>query len=388
MVLALWAGCKGTDGQGTAQAPARQGVSVLVRGVDGGRLDAEVEIAGGGGASVPNAAGNLVHDDELPGLFGVWAQGPGLVRTGSGPVVELDRITAVELTVVPARIAVGAPAVDLDGLELELPDGVLVDSLEVPYEGEWELRWLVPEGDERWASPGEPLLLFDDVLEAPLQVLHPFYVQGYASDGEERLRIDGLAPVRLRLPAGAEVTDQWRLYHYSMGAQRWQRGEPVAQVDADGWVTAELRSFGWVGLALEEQARGCVQGSVRTADGAPADGAEVRLLEDGHAAAVRDYVQGGAFCLPMAAGAEGQLRVSWFDASLTRMGATTAAVRNPSTELGRCGEVCADLGEFVLEEGYDGDGDFYYGGPGGDCDDGDPDINPSFAYGDGSWCGP
>lgn len=385
VLAAVLAACKGSEGTSATEVGTLQGVSTVVRAVSGERLP-DAEVAGGGSVSQPNAAGNLVFDDQLPGMVGVTAEAPGYVRSGTGAPVQLDRLTAAEMWLAPADVVEGAATTAVGGAILELPDGALVDSLEQPYDGPWQLSWLQTEGDERWSSPGESTLLYEDVLEAPLQPVHPTYLQGESDDG--RLRIEGLAPLSMQLPAGSPVQTGWRVYHYSFSAHRWTRGELVG-VDPQGVLHTEVRNFGWIGFALEElPPSGCVTGAVVLPDGSPADGAEVRLLEPGVVAATRGYVEGGRFCVPLTAGATAEVEVLWFDKTFTRIGRTSDSLTHGGTEGADCGGACFDVGTLSLETGNDADGDFYFGGPGGDCDDGDPDVNPSVVYGDGSWCGP
>jgi len=384
--IALVAGCGASEGRGV-EGEVIQGVGALVRDVDHQRL-LDAEVIATGSRNITDASGHLVFDDELPGLFSVIAELEGYTRTGSGPPVEVDRLSATLLALAPTEAVEGGARVSFGDVELELPDGSLLDDLGQPFTGTWTLHGLVATGDDRWAAPGEALLRYDDVLDKPIHPLHPIYLQGRDEEGNRLdLTDEAGALLRFTLPAGSPVQTDWRLIAYSMGSQRWSRGQRVV-VDG-GLVEVALPRFGWVAFGQEDEPRGCVQGSLLTDDGQRADGGEVRLLEDGPAGAVRGWVEGGSFCVPMTAGTSGELRALWYDANHQRVGMAVQTVTHDggAADCGGGGGSCVDVGGITLEVGRDLDGDNYFGGPGGDCDDTDESINPSVAYGDGSWCG-
>jgi len=386
--LAIFAlgGCKGTAGQGTATADRIQGVGVLIRDIGGERLlDADVVAAGT--RNITDASGHLVFDQELPGLFPVVGELDGYTRTGSGPPVETEQLSATLLHLAPTESVAGGAQVVFDDVQLELPDGSVLDEVGEPFADAWTLQALRPEGDERWATPGDAMLRYDDVLDKPITAFHPIYLQGHADADGERLDVsdEAGAVLRFTLPADSPVQTDWRVVAYSMGSQRWSRGPRV--VVSGGVVEAPLPRFGWIAFTEEDTARGCIEGHVVGEDASQADGTEVRLLEDGDVAGARAWVEGGRFCLPMGAGSTGQLQALWYSPGHTKTGAASRTVTNDGTEGSSCGGTCYDVGSIVLEVGYDRDGDFYFGGPGGDCDDADDSVSPSVAYGDGSWCG-
>lgn len=380
-------GCGGDGGDPTASTNEGpwQGAVGRVRSVDGERIDADgTELAAGASRSALDAAGLLVFDQELPGILGVVGKADGHTRSGAGAPVVLDRLSAVGVDLLPTTSVDGGALTTAGPFELEMPDGMLVDGSGQPFTGPWTVAWAMPEGDERWSSPGDSVLLYDDVLEKPIHPHHPLYLQGH--DGEDRLRIEGDAPFVMDLPAGSPVGDGWRVLHFSFTTGRWSRGELVT-LDAEGRAHTTIRNFGWIAFGLEDAPLGCVTGRVETPDGTVADGAEVRLLEPGALGATRGWVDGGRFCAPLTVGATADARLLWFSPTFDTMGVAEASVTHPGGEAGECGSAaCVDVGTLVLEVGRDADDDHYFSGPGGDCDDTDPDVNPSFAYGDGTWC--
>lgn len=364
-----------------------QGVGALVRDVDHERLP-DAELVAAGSRNLPDASGHLIYDQELPGFFPVVAELAGYARTGSGPPVEVEQLSATLLTLVPTASLAGGASITHGDVSLAIPDGRVVDRLGEPISGPWTLEALVPTGDDRWAVPGESTLRYDDVLDEPIHPFHPIYLQGIDEAGElvnldENAEVE--ATLRYTLPAGSPVQTDWRLLLFSMSTQRWVRSDRV--VVEGGVVEVPLGRFGWVAFAEEDVPRGCVTGKVFTDDGREANGAEVRLLEDGVAVPTRAWVDDGRFCLAMEAGNSGALEVLWYSSAHDQVGVATQSVRHGGTDASFCGGSCFDIGSIELEVGRDLDGDFFYGGPGGDCDDTDDSVNPSVAYGDGSWCG-
>lgn len=387
-------GCNGPDDETTGPTTFsdEQGVIAGIRTFDGERVGGEPRASlGNQPPATPDSAGITYFFDVTPDRVPLVLQNPLHALGLAAAEVRAETVAAVSFVALPLDQALEAdPASPVsfagDGFVVDLPaDSVEIEDL--PFEDPYTLAAQRIRPDQRAAVPPVQIAIANDDDLAPTS-LHELIVTGAWQEGR---RVDvvgeGRFEITLDLEPDSPLLTAPTVYSYQLsnGLLYWGRSE-VAQIDPVArTATFPSSSFGWNALGIEGVERGCVVGRLVDTDGEPVDGAEVRSVQEGLAGVDGAYGVGGSFCVAVDPGATTELSVLAFRRDRTAMyrwhGTAVGSAAAP------CGGACTDLGEITVEVHPDGDRDRFFSGPGGDCDDGDPGVNPTFAFGDGSWCG-
>ncbi len=396
VLLGTLLGCHGAPTPDETTDGDEQGFVAVLRDLYGQRVDPEDPpdvTLGGTSIAVPDAGGFVYFYGVAPGRTPVAATAPsnGATTYGHAQVAPVGLVTS---RLVPLPLAwsdepdatIGAPVED-DGIAIEIPPAALaIDG--VPAVGEWRLGWGVPGPDERETVPGDHLAQSGDVDVYPIDLHATLAVQAVEPDGdplemleEQRFTVELAVPDGSPLLAGTS-----KVYTWAHSRAYWVETGPLAVDTEEKTVSFDAGSFGWFGLGERAGELGCVTGRITDDAGVGVSGLEVRLEQDGAVAPDRTTTVNGTFCLVAAPDTHVTLDAAGVDADRSRMftwkGEATAS--GPAA----CGSLsCTHVGTVVAETWPDADGDQVFSGPGGDCDDADPAINPSPSLGDGGYCG-
>lgn len=382
MLIAMWGCSGGGETTPTSSLPEYQGVVAISRWDDGTPMFDGTVVAGSS-QSDPDAAGQSYFLDLFPGRSPVTVRRADALVTTGVPDVVPDMISATVLDVkpLPAGESVDPTAGfthAADGYSLEIPPSIVAldgVALTTPYD---LVAFRVREADRPYL-PGDQMGIRNDVEVAPIRLVEIVQQRGLAGEDDLTFTDGAQATVTLDLPADSPILaadpTTVRFYGWSTGRGYWSHGG-VAAVDAGArTVSFESGGFGWFGIALDGTERPCVNGRAVAGDGTPVGGAEVRAFQEGLMGVDRvTAAADGSFCLPLDDGATSSFRVVGFDNTRTRLFTGSGIASGP-------------IGDIVLDTWEDADLDRAFDGPGGDCDDSDPNVGPSVGLADGSWCG-
>jgi hypothetical protein len=344
---------------------------------------------GGGYKAVPDAQGFVYYLTVPPGRIPVSFELPGAAIGHGAPEVlpgHLSVWTTLPLPLVPTEIAAEQPAsAVLEDLSVEIP----ADSAQV--EGPWTLGLEIVDESSRPRVPGALSALLDDDELLPVQLDWMGVARGWDAEDED-VALDSELPaqVSLVLPEDSPwLSEPPDVFLYS-SSRTWWSALGDAEVDvATRTLSFETPVLGWWALgAFEEQPRSCVRGRAVDPEGAPVAGAEVRMYAAGTLGVDRtSTAASGSFCLPLDPGVEAALELTGVASGRTALYTWKGSTQG-SSETATCASgPCVELGDLTVERWPDGDEDRAWSGPGGDCDDEAPEINPNPVLGDGSWCG-
>jgi hypothetical protein len=385
--LGLLLACGGKDGDtgSSPDAPVQTGLGVQVRSIDGAPAwDVEVKITRDGATVVeaqPDAAGFAVFKDLKLGTVGVEVLSEGYTTQHAVAKVVEGRMGGVQFYLRPLEqtpVPLDQPT-DLIGPDLvvSLPAGSLVGADGV---GGVDISHALLVPEESRVVPGNLERLSPEGVVESLDVDLAFFLKRPAD-----ATFTGPAQVRLAAPKGSDRLERSLfLYTYDYATGYWRGGNPLV-VEGDALV-AEINNLGWWVAASAAPVPSCLTGSVRDEAGAPISGAELLAVQDGVFGVLRAQADSdGAFCLAVKPDRQGQTYLLGWSATLSTVYKDAPfflAPPGPAT----CAEGgCLNLG-YVEPDSYpDGDGDGYYDEV-GDCNDRNPNINPSPAFGDGSSC--
>lgn len=383
-------GCKIPELPPTEPKPPEQGAVIGLRDAAGQQITDGRGLLGGGDNADPDAQGFVYYLGVSPGRIQVAYDLEGAAITHGAPTVLPDTLaiwttSPLLLSPVPLSDPTVAQLVSAPGLSLSIPASSAVVE-DVPVTGPFSvgLQPLTPA--QRDSTPGGLQALVDDDLLTGITFDWMAAARAWDGEGEDvSLVEDARMIVTVDIPEGKPwASSPPRLFVYNPGRTYWQ-DIGAAVVDEGGQsVSFEVSFFGWWALGQHVEQRACISGRAVDTDGAPIDGAEVRLYQDDSLHIDRVTTQGGAFCAAIDAGSSGEIAITSVgrDRSALYTGGRTVV----AGDVGQCG-ACTDIGDVVLERWPDEDDDGAWSGPGGDCDDSDPGVNPNPTLGDGSYCG-
>ena len=369
---------------------AEQGAVVGLRSADGSPITSGVGQLGGGDNAAPDAQGFVFYLSLPPGPTQVAFELESAATAHGAPFVQPETLsiwTTVPLSLqgTPVSDPGAAQVLEADGVSVEIAPGIVGvrgEPLNEPYTA--GLRALQPgEGD---SAPGNLTALLDDDEITPIDVEWVAASRAWDAGGEDvSLLPDARLIVTVDIPEGSGwELDPPRVFAYSPSQTRWQDRGAASLVEGEGQITFEASVFGWWALGRHDTAHACVTGRA-VSGGVPVDGAEARLYQEGAVAIDRASTEDGRFCLSGRAGLPFQIGLTGVGRS--RSALLTGRVEGTAQGAASCGGACLDLGDIELSRWPDEDLDRAWSGPGGDCDDSDPDVNPNPTLGDGSWCG-
>jgi hypothetical protein len=373
-----------------ALEPPEQGIVIGLRTTEQQPVVDGRGLLGGGHRALPDAQGFVYYFAVPPGRISVSFELPGAAVAHGAPEVlpgHLSVWTTLPLPLVPTEIVdpQSRASAQLDVLSVEIPEGSASAS------GPWTLGLEILDESERPHLPGALHALLDDDELTPVRLDWMAVARGWEADDEDvELDEDAPAQVTLSLPEGSPwLTEPPRVFSYSP-SRTWWTSVGVALADAEArTLSFEVSSLGWWALGeLEEEPRSCVRGRAVDPDGAPVAGAELRMYAEDTVGVARTTTSAqGAFCLPLDSATPAALELTGV-ASARRALYTWRGAAQGAPEPGTCDSgPCTELGDLPVERWPDADEDQAWSGPGGDCDDSAPDINPNPVLGDGSWCG-
>ncbi len=371
-----------------------QGATASVRHLSGDRaLDALV-VESGLNRADPDSASLTYFLNLLPGPVTMSVTWDGHVATYTTPEVEPDALCATQLVTTEAAVAsyddvAAAHTITADGFSVDIPAGAakLADD---PVTGPYTVSSIRLDADSAVVSPGTLVSVRNDDDLEPIELMDAVWLRGRVDDDDRNVSLSEFGTLIIDLGATGVLDDPegWSLYSYATGRGLWTRGADVVIDPVEGTATAEIKILGWWAIGRPATDRqGCVQGRVVDPAGQGITGPEVRLHARGRATVDRRTALAGTFCLPTPPGEAATLDL--FGMSLDR-GQVFFGQRSFTADAGvaACGsDQCTDLGLIGVDAFPDADGDGYFTGPGGDCDDSDAEVNPSPGLGDGSWCG-
>ncbi|MEQ1504599.1 MAG: hypothetical protein ABMB14_20335, partial [Myxococcota bacterium] len=372
-----------------------QGIVVAVRDPDGTpNLDIDVFLGGGDRAS-PDSAGVVYYVEVPPGRTPVVIERPGHTVGYGAPTVVPQALSLSSVIVAPfdgvVQVLDPAAAVTIegDGLRVEIPADALVVRQE-PAVGPAELGWVSVDPADRGVIPGDLIGLTNDDDLAPIVIDRAFATRGIAGEDDLSFAEGTIAIATVDLPVDSILVDgslPARVYQWSTSRAYWSDAG-AAEIDpVERTATFSTYGLGWFAVGAVAPPRSCVRGTVLNDAGGGLDGAEVRLVQDGILGVDRTTTVSGAFCLPIDPGATAALHLVGADADRSTLYTWEGNVTGGS-EVGDCASAaCVDLGVLDVAPWEDADADRSWSGPGGDCDDADPDVNPNPTLGDGTFCG-
>ncbi len=366
LVLALWGCDGGGDPTTTVPLPELQGIVAVLRWLDDGSPVQEADAtAGQSSPAHPDSGGGTYFFDLLPARLPLTAVADGGITTTTTPDVVPGAVSGTHLAFLPRPL----------GLTVSDPTVAVLDGEVVtePY----DLVIVEPTEAQRAAIPGDQLSLRNDVEVGQVRILHVVSVQALRREDLLSVAQDVDVTLTFDLPASSPVwadPDNARVWRYSPSAGYWVGGVRLQLDEATSTGTALVGSLGWIAIALEAPDRPCRQGRAVSA-GEPLGGVEIRAFQDGLFGVDRvTTLVDGTFCLPTDDGATTTFRALGFDNTRTAMyvgGGTSSGA----------------IGDVQLEAFADDDQDRTFDGPGGDCDDSDPEVGPNPGLADGTWCG-
>lgn len=392
--------CSGPDDP--TDGPTRvdeQGVAVAVRTPEGGvPVTGEDELRvslGGANPTVPDAAGFAFFFEATPDRLPVSADAQGHAGAFAAPEVRPEGLSGVSLVTLDLPAVADVPdaatpgRLDGDGYHVDVPGGALgID--DVPVAGPYVLQGhRVRSEADRAGAPQVQIAIRNDVDLVPI-VVHELVVVRAYQEGE-RLRVvpDQKLAVTVEVDPGSPLLAPgatpvgWTL---SSSVGYWAGVGELTVDEAAATISFEPGVVGWYALGLDNAERGCVTGRLVDPDGRGVDGVGIRSLEAGLLGVDGASALDGTFCVPVSPGAVAEVRGIGFapDRSALYLWSDTVT----GSAVAGCGDAaCTDVGDVVMQAWRDADDDRYWDGPGGDCDDHDPEVNPTFAFGDASYCG-
>jgi hypothetical protein len=391
------AACSGPkDGTLPPPPPTNQGVVLGLRTPEGAPDLAVWGNLGGGSRAYPDASGFVYYVDVTPGRIQVSVDGVGYAIGHGAPDVQpggLSVATVVPLVLEqqPVTDPLGPVTVQGDGLRVEIPAGVAEFDGQ-PAAGPWTIGHKRIREADRYSVPGDQLGLRNDTEVSQIVIDEIVVVRGWTEDADVAFPAETPIVFTIDLPEGSPMLDpgaEVRTWLYSGSRTYWSYAPSPLIDPAARTATFEVSSLGWWAIGREmppTPQRSCVTGQLLDQGGAGLVGAEVRLYQQGAVGVDRVSTVDGLFCLPIDPNASGELRIVGVDSTrenLFTYSATVTGGASPSA----CGPGCTNLGTVPAEVWPDGDGDRSWSGPGGDCDDVDPGVNPNPTLGDGSYCG-
>lgn len=386
--------CAGDRSGTDAPLPVQQGVVIGHRTADGEPVLEGKSFLGGSRPTDPSTSGFVFYHDLPPGRLSVSHRLPGHAVGYASPEIVVGAASLASLVPRPIdATSIDDPQVEGevagDGFTVAIPPGALVAE-DLPLDGAYTFGADRVRAADRTGVPADLLAIRDDVDISRIVIDELLVVRATQGESEVTLAEDAHLSVVVELDPGSPLLAPDAvagLYQFSGSTTYWSYGGKP-EIDAVAHTaTFERGSLGWWAIGRERPEGGsCVRGSVVDENGDPLDGAEVTLTEPGTVGVDRvTTTDGGKFCLPIAAESAPLtvVGVSGDETRLYRYSGTAA--RGPEAECGN--PLCADLGALTLDVYPDEDGDGAWSGPGGDCDDSDPEVNPHPAFGDGSYCG-
>lgn len=353
---------------------------------------------GGQHKSQPDASGMVLMRETPLGLLVPSASWEGHAPTYARVDVQVGQLSMVRFQFLPlTTVGVSDPSapvvlsdagvtVTAEPGDIELNGAPPVD----PY----DFQFRVVGEDERRAVPGSDEVLRGDADVRPMHMARTWFVRPWppadATRDEFEFRLAGELSVAIDAGPGSGFEgdlEGWGLYVFDNSQGFWRFMSPL-EADATGTLLeGEAPLMGWTAVGREDVVTGCATAKVTYDGGVPLTGTSVVLLEDGVAGVRRVESLVGELCMQARGPGTATALVMGFEPTRERLMA--AAMPMTLDGLGTCGpsDDCASLGDLFLTVYEDADDDGSWGGPGGDCDDDDPSVNPSIAFGDGSWCG-
>lgn len=397
-LVAGWiVGCSGGDDEAPPPPPPEQGVVLGLRTPDGQpALDVEGNL-GGGNRADPDASGFVYYVDVSPGRIQVSVSGDGYAIGHGAPDVRPGTLALATVVPLPLETeTVEDPSqphtVEGDGFTVEIPGGV-VQFDDLPAVGPWTVgKHRITEAD-RYSIPGDELGLVNDGDIRAIVIEEVIALRGWNELSDSFFPAEAKSRFTVDLPADSPLlapNAKVGAYIYSGSRTFWTyAGTPEIDPDAKT-ATWEGTILGWWALAREVPEptdRSCVAGRVLDGLGGPLQGAEIRLYQEGVLGVDRISTDDGAFCLPIDVGASAEVRLVGVSPNRSALYTWSGTVTGGASP-GACGSAaCVDLGTITVESWGDVDADRSWAGPGGDCDDENPGVNPNPTLGDGTYCG-
>ncbi len=379
-LAALAAACgPDTDDKSLDQATEAT-LGFVVRDADGQPISG-VETEIGFQNTVPDLAGMARYPELLAGRLTVRASAPGY--TGGTAVTEqtIGAFGSAKITLAPLEPSqhdVGAEIVIGDAeITVTIPAGSLLLEDGTPAAGNADFGWY-RGGDADPVVPGIRTWLRDDQFEEPLDIFAAFELGLPVQEDADGVTSSLALGEELQATVRWVVGDAWpHAEDASLGLYAWDRTEGYWKLSrrltvVDGAVEATTRSFGWLAIAAQPPATACVSGRV-TGPGGAVSGIEITAADAGYVGVQRVITgEDGTFCAPLHPGADVALTAWGWSAPGDTLG--TGAASTVTGAAATCGG-CVDVGDVPMTWARDMDGDVFWAGE-GDCDDGDPTVNP------------
>ncbi len=329
---------------------------------------------------VTDAAGWVSREDVLEGWHALGATGAGGVPTGGAVEVAAEQTRVARLTLartregVVHRPAVGGAIAREGEYAIVFDDGAFVDAPDAPITVSY--AWVEPGSGAGPVPIGEG--------GAPVDLVAVAWI-GDGSASGENYPVDpaGTGTLRIPAPPGGPIQQlqEPKVLRFDEVTATWLVVGPAEREDA--YLSGDFEGKGWWALGTNGGSLGCLSGTLSS--GADAAGALVTHTDPARPLPTVGWADAdGAFCVPAPAGHPGRVEVSGATYALDGRfgGGADDAAPNRTAE---CGPDCTDLGELAVETFGDGDDDGFFGGPGGDCDDGSDGATPGLvdALGDG-----
>ncbi len=395
-LLGLCAACGGKDEGDTGEAPpppVQTGLGVQLRQIDGSPLTgARVRITSSDAeiiAADPDAAGMTVFKDLPLGTTQAEVTTDGYTTQHAIVDVVNGRMGGVQFNLKEtssATVDPASPTVITDGtLTVTLPAGSLTAGTATSTgttttDGLLELPYAILLPEESTAIPGNLERFVPEVGPESIDVLSAFQIRK-----PNDTVFEGPAEVRVATPEGSPFREPTLyLYTFSTTEGYWKRGQALVLEGDEKW--AEIGNLGWWAIGKPAESTACLQGRVVDDDGEPIAGAELLSIQDDTIGVLRTNAdEDGEFCLGVKPGPQGQLFIFGWSETLEMVYKDAPFFLAPEGPATCLSGGCLLLGD-VRPNGYsDRDGDGYYEDV-GDCDDDNPDVNPSPAFGDQSSC--
>lgn len=390
-------GCKAPElPTSTADVLPSQGIVLGLRDATGEPDLGGRAALGGGDLASPDASGFVYYVNVPPGRTPVRYVYDDVASAYGSPEVFPDALSAASFVPLGLDTVVvddlDAPlSITGDGFTAEVPGGAWVRDGALAA-GPIHVGWRTISDADRPGVPSDGMGIASDDEVHPIVLDQILVTRAWNDEGDVLVdNLDGTdvdVTYVVDLPVGSPLLEpglEVRVYVYGFVRTYWQY-TTRPEIDATArTATFDAPGFGWIGLGRLAPPRSCVSGKLVDGSGAGISGAEVRLFDPGVMSAERASARDGTFCLPVTPGATTTLDALGVDPH--RLTLYTAHQTVTGGDVATCGNGCVDLGSIRADAWPDSDGDHAWAGPGGDCDDNDPDVNPNPALGDGSYCG-
>ncbi|MFT4623664.1 MAG: hypothetical protein ACI8PZ_002320 [Myxococcota bacterium] len=394
LILLVACGGKESGESGTAPAaPVQTGLGVQLRHLDGSPLTgARVRIsdsAGEGTSADPDAAGMTVFKDLPLGTTQVEVITDGFTTQHAIVDVVDGRMGGVQFNLKETSstsVDPATPTVITDGtLTVTLPVGSVIPAATTTGTatttgGLVPLTYAILKPEESTAIPGNLERFVPEVGPESIDVLSAFQIRKPIG-----VEFTGPAEVRVSTPPDSPFREPTLyLYTFAPDTGYWRRGQALVLEGDEKW--AEMGNLGWWAIGKPAESTACLNGRVIDDDGEPLAGAELLAIQDDAIGVLRTNAdENGEFCLGVKPGPQGQYYVFGWSKTLEVVYKDAPFFLAPEGPATCLSGGCLRLGD-VRPNGYtDRDGDGYYEDV-GDCDDDNPDVNPSPAFGDESFC--